>query len=573
MKITLARHSGFCMGVRNAILRIVHELNLSDDELYVYGPLIHNPQTIDVLHGRGMRTVSSRDGLDGRTVVIRTHGIPVEELKQLKQCAASVINLTCPRVARVQSIIKKHSGLGRHTIITGDRNHAEVTGLMSFAARGVTVISDLNEINSIPRADAYVVVSQTTFDRMLFNKIVTLVRERYDNVHVFDTICDATRYRQEDVITGILHGIDTLVVVGGKNSANTKRLAQIGRDNRIATFHVEDEQELRDNEFAESKNVLVTAGTSTPGWIINNVLEKLYSINVMKGNILFKALMNLMQFIVRTNILSAVAAFFITRIAMAYAGIPDNYIFPALSFLYIFSMYTINNYFEKNLLKLSNPYKFDIYEKYGIPLMLISIPSMAASIYCAARFNMMTAAVVIGSYCLGFVYSTGPVKNLVRKKMPEPLRLVYNSKIVACVGWIIITVLVPMIGTRLIPTAFFSFSAYVFALIFLRTELLDLIAFQGDLILGRETLPVLIGSRAIRRISLIISATALALFGIVTLLFNDPVYLVLTASIIYYVILVYLVQKLNYFISLKYELLVDLNLAFVVLCYFIIRYG
>src|SRR3990172_12196987 len=117
MKITLARHSGFCMGVRNAILRIVHEINSSDDELYVYGPVIHNPQTIDVLRGRGMRAVDSLDNISGKKIAIRTHGIPVGENRILKDCAAEVINLTCPRVAKVQSIIKKHSSQGSHTII------------------------------------------------------------------------------------------------------------------------------------------------------------------------------------------------------------------------------------------------------------------------------------------------------------------------------------------------------------------------------------------------------------------------------------------------------------------------
>ncbi len=573
MKITLARHSGFCMGVRNAILRIVHEINKSDGELYVYGPLIHNPQTIDVLHSRGMKTVNCLEGVSGRRVVVRTHGIPIDELKFLKQCASMTINLTCPRVARVQAIIKKESGRGCHTIITGDRDHAEVTGLMSYASRGVTVISDLDDLGTIPHSEYYVVVSQTTFDRTMFKKIVDRILERYAHVQVYDTICDSTRYRQEDVIKGILQGNDTLVVVGGKNSANTKRLAQIGRDNSIKTLHVETEAELNENDFAASNSVLVTAGTSTPGWIINNILEKLYAINFKKGNIFIKAAISFLQFIVRTNLFSSIAAFFITLLAMNYAGITMNFAFPSLSFLYIFSMYSINNYFEKDFLKLSNPYKYEIYKKYGVPLLLVSIASMAMSIEIASRFNFLTTSIVIGSYVLGFIYSTGPVKGLFRKNMPELLRKIYNSKIVACFGWIIITVLVPMLGTSVSVTTVVSFSSFIFVLIFLRAALLDLIAFQGDLILGRETLPVLVGTRAIGVISVIISIAAVLTFGIITVMMSNWLYLVLLFAIIYYAILIYLIRKLNYLISLKYELLVDINLLFVILSFFLIRFA
>ncbi|MBP7735809.1 MAG: 4-hydroxy-3-methylbut-2-enyl diphosphate reductase [Spirochaetes bacterium] len=571
MKITLARHSGFCMGVRNAILRIVREINISKGEIYVYGPLIHNPQTINVLHGRGMRTVNTLDGITGKRIVVRTHGIPVDEIKYLKQCASKVINLTCPRVARVQAIIKKESGRGCHTIITGDRDHAEVTGLMSYASHGVTVISDINEIDSIPPSESYVIVSQTTFDRTLFKKIVDRIAEMYVNTRVYDTICDSTRYRQEDVIKGIMQGNDTLVVVGGKNSANTKRLAQIGRDSNIKTLHVETDDEINENDFSDSQSVLVTAGTSTPGWIINNILEKLYTINFKKSNLLIKAIMSLLQLIVRTNLFSSIAAFFITLIALSYVGIHDNYSFPALSFLYVFSMYSINNYFEKDLLKLSNPYKYDIYAQYGRPLLIISIASMALSIYITSAYSILMTAIVFGAYLLGFIYSTDPFKGLIAKLMPELLRKLYNSKIVACFGWIIITILVPMVGTNISISALVTLSFFVFTVIFLRTALLDLIAFQGDLILGRETLPVLIGARAISMLSIGISMVTILIFTTMTILLHHWIYLILLPAILFYLLLIYLVQRLNYLISLKYELLVDMNLLFIIACYFVIR--
>ena len=559
------------MGVRNAILRIVHEINSSDDELFVYGPLIHNPQTIDVLHGRGMRTIDSIENISDKKIAIRTHGIPVEENRILRECAAEVINLTCPRVAKVQSIIKKHSSQGSHTIITGDRDHAEVIGLMSYASHGFTVISDAADADSIPPADSYLVVSQTTFDRELFKKIVARIQEQYPCVTVFDTICDSTRYRQEDVIQGIMSGNDTLVVIGGRNSANTRRLAQIGRENNVRTFQVETEQELKDEDFADSQSVLVTAGTSTPGWIINNVLEKLFYINFKRSNLLFKAITVFLEFIVRTNILAAGAAFFITLMTLAYTGVPVNYILPILSFLYIFSMYSIYNYFEKDLLKLVNPYKYVIYQKFGVPLLLASIASMGLSIYLASGFNPVTTAVVAGSYLLGLLYSTNPVKNVIKKISRGFIRKIYNSKIVACFGWIIMTVLMPMTATTLSLPALISLSAFIFVLVFLRTALLDLIAFQGDLILGKETLPVLIGTRSVTRVSVMVALLGMIAYGLITASLELWPFLILIINTAYFLSLMYIINRLNYFISLKYELLVDLNFILLIVFYFFIR--
>ncbi len=559
------------MGVRNAVLRIISEINSTDENLYVYGPLIHNPQTVDVLHGRGLSTINSLDAIANRRIAIRTHGIPVDELRMVKQCASRVINLTCPRVARVQSIIKKHSAGGSHTIITGDRDHAEVIGLMSYAAHGVSVISDLPETDSIPPADSYILVSQTTFDRELYKRIVSRVQSTLKNVTVFDTICDSTRLRQEDVVVGITAGTDTLVVVGGKNSANTRRLAQIGRDSGIATFHIETEDELQEKDFSGSRNVLVTAGTSTPGWIINNILEKIYTIKYMRSNIFVRAALFMLEFIVRTNILSAIAAYFITLFTMLYTGLPDDHALAAVSLLYIFSIYSTNNYFEKKFLKLSNPYKYRIYRRFGLPLLIASIISMAVSIIISLRYGTVPTMVITGSYLMGFIYSTAPVKLMVKKMKAGIIRRLYNSKLVTCFGWIIVTVLLPQIALATGSAAPAALSFLVFGLIFLRTAILDLIAYQGDLILGRETLPIWIGTANTRTVSTTAGALGVLVFSVITVLTASPLYLLPVLNIVYFLLLMSVINRLNYLIALKYELLVDVNFILLILFYFILR--
>lgn len=240
----MAKHSGFCMGVRNAILKIVDKLNTTDEEILVYGPLIHNPQTIDVLDKRGLKTIDNFDNITDKDVAIRTHGVPIEENRLLKSKARRTYNLTCSRVGKVQAIIKKYSRDGYHTVIIGDKNHAEVIGLMSYAKSGITVLENIDDIVNIPTGRKYLVVCQTTHERTLFEDIVSKIKNRYKNVVVIDTICDSTRLRQKDVNDAIAKGIDTLVVVGGKNSANTTRLAKIGMDNEVKTLHIETEEEL-----------------------------------------------------------------------------------------------------------------------------------------------------------------------------------------------------------------------------------------------------------------------------------------------------------------------------------------
>lgn len=562
MKITLARHSGFCMGVRSAVLKIVRELNSPGNlELFVYGPLIHNPQTMDALHNRGLKTLDSTDDIQNRTVAIRTHGIPNEERLLLQRGAGRVINLTCPRVAKVQSIIKKYSSQGSHTVITGDRDHAEVRGLISYARHGATVVSDPDELESIPQAGSYLVVSQTTFDRDVFLSIARRMVESHPGSTVVDTICDATRLRQDDVIQGIDEGIDTLVVVGGKNSANTKRLARIGRDRNIRTFHVETEHELSKNDFRNSRHVLVTAGTSTPGWIINNVLDRLYTIQFSVRNLFTRILFTVTEFTVRSNLLASAGAFFMTLVTLAYSDIPMDYSLPLISFLYIFSMYSINNILEKRVLKLSNPFKYRIYRKFGTPILILSIVFLAVSVMLAFRFNWETAAIVGVASLLGLIYSTSFVKSLVKKIHLGPLKIIYSSKIITSLGWCIITVLVPMMAFSLDLVALLALFSFVFLLVFLRSTILDLIAFQGDIIIGRESLPLLIGTRRFRLLTGVVSILCMAVFTYLTFRLSEWPYLFLGMNVIYYLVLIRIIERLNYLISLKYEVLTDLNLV------------
>jgi len=276
MIINLAEHSGFCIGVKNAILKITEEIDGKNSEtILVYGPLIHNPQTLKMLSERGVITINDLTDISNKTIAIRTHGITVKEFEILKKRAKRIINLTCPKVSKVQTIIKSHADKGYFTIILGDKNHAEVKSLKSFAHNGCKVISSSKGIRFIPEAPKYLLVSQTTFDKKIFKLVKDILKSKFEHIVIKDTICDSTSHRQDDLLKAKEKGITVLIVVGGKTSANTNRLAEIGNSYGFRTYHIETESELNGLQFEKDDSVLVTGGASTPEWVIHSVLDRL----------------------------------------------------------------------------------------------------------------------------------------------------------------------------------------------------------------------------------------------------------------------------------------------------------
>lgn len=566
----MARHSGFCMGVRNAVLKIVDELNSSDENIFVYGPLIHNPQSIEVLKKRGLITINSLDEIKDKQVAIRTHGIPLSENREIRGKAARTINLTCSRVAKVQSIIKKYSRDGYFTIIVGDRDHAEVIGLKSYAGSGVFVVSHKDDIDRIPLSEKYIVVSQTTHERAQFEDIVNAIKMSFTNVNVIDTICDSTRLRQDDVIEAIKKGIDTLVVVGGKNSANTSRLAKIGIDNGIKTFHIETDDELKTADFKNSNYVLVTAGASTPGWIINNVLEKLYTIKYSKSNVFTKTLKMYFEFLVRSNIISSIAAFIMVLIAQKFAGLQPEYKSGIIASLYIFIMYSVNNYFDRHFLVKSNSYKYSVYKNFGLLLLSLSILAFFISLYLAYTLSPLLMYTILLPYFFGIIYSAPFSKSIIKKINWKVFKKLYSSKIITSFGWLVGVIYVPYFMQGVGALEYTAMALFFCLFIFLRNTIIDLVAFQGDLILGRDTLATWLG---IKKTSVLVTAATVFIiifFSIAAVYSGQINFLALLLAIGYYLVIFYKIIKTDYFISLKYEFIIEANYLILLILYFIL---
>ncbi|MBS0014527.1 MAG: 4-hydroxy-3-methylbut-2-enyl diphosphate reductase, partial [Desulfobacterales bacterium] len=243
MKITIATTAGFCMGVRRAVELALDAANQDDGPICTYGPLIHNPQVLAIL-GQKQISVLEKIPETGRgTVIIRAHGVPPEDKHALSDAGFKVIDATCPRVIRVQSIIARHAKQGFAVIIAGDREHPEVRGLLGYAGSRGHVVNSLQEIETLPAFENAIIVAQTTQNTAFFEKVKQWAGENRPHYRVFETICDSTEKRQAEVQSLAGH-VDAVVVVGGYNSGNTRRLADIAARSGKKSVHVETAEEL-----------------------------------------------------------------------------------------------------------------------------------------------------------------------------------------------------------------------------------------------------------------------------------------------------------------------------------------
>ena len=278
MKVKLASNYGFCFGVKRAI-KIAEDY----DNSATMGPLIHNQDEINRLKNDfnvGLYTNLS-DVKDNDTVIIRTHGIPKNDLKHLRTLNAKIINATCPFVTTPQQIVKKMSEEGYSFLIFGDADHPEVKGVQSYAQNqdDVHIVLEPSDLeNTIFKNNKIATVAQTTKKKEKYLEIVNYLILKNKEVRVFNTICDAT-FENQDAARELSKEVDIMIVIGGKNSSNTKQLHSICLENCPDSYLIENQTELDTHWFLDKKLCGVTAGASTPDWIIQQVVDKIESIN------------------------------------------------------------------------------------------------------------------------------------------------------------------------------------------------------------------------------------------------------------------------------------------------------
>jgi len=273
----LAEDSGFCFGVRRAIDMIFAARENEQCEISVIGDIIHNPQVVEDLKRRGVRKVDSVDEIKSGICVIRTHGIPLDVEKQVMGKGLAVLDATCPVVKRSQRLVSKLVESGYQVVIVGRSNHPEVVALLSYAKGCGRAISHPDETEGIEEKKIGL-IAQTTISRKLFNAVVSKLLSQVEELRVFNTICRATEMRQESAIN-LSRSVDFMLVVGGRNSSNTVHLYELVKGTGTPAQHIETADEIDPAWLSNVERVGVTAGASTPDWIINDVLRRLHSLS------------------------------------------------------------------------------------------------------------------------------------------------------------------------------------------------------------------------------------------------------------------------------------------------------
>lgn len=273
-KIIVGKKAGFCYGVRKAV-NIAENLPGAAEQknIYTIGPLIHNRHEVNRLSKLGIRPVSSIDSKKKGIFIIRTHGLPKNDMLRLAGKNATVVDATCPFVRRIQNLIEKLSQKKYSIIIVGEKNHPEIVGLVSYARGHLKVVESEREVKGLSLKYPIAVMSQTTQSEEKFAGIISAIRKKYKRVKTFNTICRATRERQREAAE-IAKKVDMMLVIGGKHSGNTTRLKNIC-SKFVNTHHIESPEEIDGEWFKGINKIGVTAGASTPGWLIEKIKKHL----------------------------------------------------------------------------------------------------------------------------------------------------------------------------------------------------------------------------------------------------------------------------------------------------------
>jgi len=485
------------MGVRRAVETTLDMLHHEEHGLATFGPLIHNPQVLDLLKDRGVTILTEIPQRAEGSIIIRAHGVPPEQKRNLEATGAKIKDATCPRVLKVQAIIKKHHKQGHTTVIIGDRNHAEVDGLLGYAAPRGIVVSNEKEARALTLDGPYIIVSQTTQDEKAFTAISSLITDRFPGGKVFNTICDSTHKRQDEVRT-LCGQVEALVVVGGRSSANTMRLGEIADSMGCPVFMVETETELDLAALRQYDCVGVTAGASTPTWMINRVVRTLESIPGKGQGVVLPLLARFFWLLLATNLYVSLGGGLLALVACTLQNIEPRWEFFAVALGYLFAMHNLNRFTDRKSDKFSDPLQSIFYRRYRWPLFLLSAFALSGSVAVASGLGQEPVLLLIAMSAFGILYNVPifprPLSQLLKIR---GLKEIPGSKtLFVSLAWSFVTVLIPLLSLAAPPSPV-SIGAFlfIFLLVYVRSALFDVFEVLGDRIVGKETLPVHIGEQ------------------------------------------------------------------------------
>ncbi len=501
MKIVTAKKAGFCMGVKRALEMVLDRARREEKKrILTYGPLIHNPQVVGLLSSKRISSTRDREEFSpGDICFISAHGISPRVRQELKETGARICDASCPDVLKVQGTIRKYARQGYSTVIFGDRGHSEVEGLLGFTEGRGLVVSSPEEAAKIPRSERVCLVSQTTQNLEDYRAVAAEVRVRCPGALVFETICASTLDRQREVIE-MVKRVDALVVVGGKNSANTARLSRIAAG-QVPVFQVETASDLNRGELGKYPRVGITAGASTPSWLIQEVIEQLQDWSWEKRNRLLNIFYRAFAAAVKSNVFIALGGSSLTFAAMKLLRLPLRLSAILLSFFLVLAVYNLNIFADRTAILLTQPARHRFFLSHQGKLYFLSAFSLVAAFYLATRLGLDALILTLFTLLSSLAYSVtflpgrfpgGRLKNLTGLK-----------EFLSSLGWGLMTVLIPVFSTTGSSPGIISTAVVfllVFSILFVRSVLFAIRDLDGDRLVGRETIPVVLGVAGTKRL-------------------------------------------------------------------------
>ena len=333
MKIKVASIAGFCWGVKRAFDKVLTSL-AGKHAVHTIGPLVHNEKAINMLERRGLRTCSTISEIESGTVVIRAHGIPPDVEAKLRARNITLVDATCPHVRKIQKKVEEGVKAGRHICIAGYSDHPEVEALVARAGKNYSVITSEEEIENFPDNKPVLLLAQSTFNSTSFEQIRTEMEKRNQNLTVFNSVCQATIDRQKEVMD-LAQECEAVIVVGSRHSSNTKRLVEIAKEQGAVTHHVTSAGDLDLDELSRYDSIGVTAGASTPNWVMSRVVEVLTDLGDCGARgIARRAMLGCVE----SGLYTSAGAAALTITACMMQGIALKWTYLAAAFCYIFSI-------------------------------------------------------------------------------------------------------------------------------------------------------------------------------------------------------------------------------------------
>ena len=564
MKIIIAKTSGFCMGVRRAVEMVLDAPDQYTKPIFTYGPLIHNPQVLNLLQTKDISVLNEIPNGGSGTVLIRAHGVPPTAKQKLKAAEFNVIDATCPRVIKVQTIIRKHAKKNHAAIIIGDKDHPEVIGLLGYAQENGYVVGSIEELEALPAFDNAIIVSQTTQNAQLLKSVKSWAAKNYPHYKIYNTICDSTERRQAEV-QRLAETVDAVIVVGGHNSGNTRRLAEIARRTGKPTYHIESESELVSMDtsvLASARHIGITAGASTPNWIIKKVYRALETLQVKRKHSWRRILFGLQQALLLTKIYVSLGAGCLTYASAKLQGFSQFFPYVLISMLYVQSMHILNHLTGNQSDQYNDPDRANFYQKFKLPLIVLALAAGGTGLVIAYTLGLFPFLLLLIMSLLGLSYNLKFVPKRFVGIRYRRIRDIPGSKtLLIAIAWGTVTAVLPPLSltgkATWITESIFLWTA---AIVFVRTAFFDILDMQGDRIVGKDTFAILLGEkRSMRLLKNMLIVLIAAFILLSSFHFISYLGFVLIGCPIFFLLLLSAYERGVLLPSIKLEFLVETN--------------